>query len=382
MTSADCSGNSHNRLSSLLSGIGGTRSCNLNSNFIDQSNTDLVQEFLSRHDQTLTVPEIMTGKLTGSKEFIKSLYETTLKQLEDPRFQYLAFKMLHACVEAGIIEAEYDIGHCFENGIGVQQDKKKAFQWYKKCAQKNNSASLHALGRCYFYGQCDQEINKKLAFDYFMKSAKLDNVNGEYAVGKCYYYGLGVKKDKCEALKWYNKSASRNDKRALLALGKHHYNNLDFWDALPYFYKGANLQCTEAQCYMGSSYYFAFENKKEKAFEWFQKSAKNGETYANVILAYLKYYGIGTTVDTHFDEKLIKEWLVDYDICNKDDILALFNDMKYADDVYVKALQNNHEYMHKLSSLYRNGIGFIKDDERADFWSNRSMEIVWQNSKL
>ena len=73
---------------------------------------------------------------------------------------------------AGDAIAQHKIGRCFFHGIGVNQDYKQAFMWYKKSADKG------------------------------YKSGLAD-------VGYCYYYGYGVPKDLHQSLYWYEKAAAQ-----------------------------------------------------------------------------------------------------------------------------------------------------------------------------
>ena len=61
------------------------------------------------------------------------------------------------------------LGNCYEDGIGTNKDKRKAFEWY--------------------------EI-----------SARGGNKSAQYNLGRCYQYGIGTEKNNQEAIKWYKKT--------------------------------------------------------------------------------------------------------------------------------------------------------------------------------
>ena len=73
---------------------------------------------------------------------------------------------------AGDAVAQHKIGRCYFHGIGVKQDYKEAFLWYRKSA------------------------------DNGYKSGLAD-------VGFCYYHGYGVTKDLKQALYWYELAADK-----------------------------------------------------------------------------------------------------------------------------------------------------------------------------
>lgn len=47
--------------------------------------------------------------------------------------------------EQGYAEAQYNLGVCYEYGIGVLTDRNKAFEWYNKAAVQGDEAAKHAL---------------------------------------------------------------------------------------------------------------------------------------------------------------------------------------------------------------------------------------------
>lgn len=88
--------------------------------------------------------------------------------------------------------ALFEIGDTYENGIGVKQDYKKAFEYYKKsieikCYNKSfhelNSCSLYALGQLYENGY-GTDIN----IDEALKCYKLAIANDPYQNDSCSNY--------------------------------------------------------------------------------------------------------------------------------------------------------------------------------------------------
>jgi TPR repeat protein len=51
---------------------------------------------------------------------------------------------LKSAAERGNAEAQYDLGYCFEHGIGVTANKLQAFVWYSRAAGARAPASVHA----------------------------------------------------------------------------------------------------------------------------------------------------------------------------------------------------------------------------------------------
>lgn len=60
---------------------------------------------------------------------------------------------------------------CYENGIDVQINKKKAFEWLCKSASAGNIKALNKMGRCYSYGILVDK-DEKIAFYWDELAAK------------------------------------------------------------------------------------------------------------------------------------------------------------------------------------------------------------------
>ncbi|WP_171251809.1 tetratricopeptide repeat protein, partial [Acinetobacter baumannii] len=63
-------------------------------------------------------------------------------------------------------EAKYYLGILYEEGYGVTQDYKKAFEWYSKAANQGNAEAQNNLGAMYALGQ-GVEQNYKKAFEWY-----------------------------------------------------------------------------------------------------------------------------------------------------------------------------------------------------------------------
>jgi uncharacterized protein len=48
--------------------------------------------------------------------------------------------------EQGNADAQYNLGYCFDNGEGVEEDKVEAVRWYKLSAEQGNADAQHNLG--------------------------------------------------------------------------------------------------------------------------------------------------------------------------------------------------------------------------------------------
>lgn len=102
-------------------------------------------------------------------------------QLEHNPNLALAAKCFLEGAKLGDKTAQYMIGHCYEDGKGVEKDFSKAVEWYRKAAEQGDSSA-------------------------------------QYSLGEAYRKGHGVKKDASSAMVWYVKAANQSDYNALARL--------------------------------------------------------------------------------------------------------------------------------------------------------------------
>ena len=103
-------------------------------------------------------------------------------------------KELEELAESGDIDAIYELGQRYYNGVGVDIDYGKARGYFETAAEKGSQVSNYYLGKIYYNGN-GVETNHAKAKDYFEKSSKADNVFSTYYLGKLYFWGDGVEKD-------------------------------------------------------------------------------------------------------------------------------------------------------------------------------------------
>jgi len=52
----------------------------------------------------------------------------------------------------GNANAQYNLGVCYNNGIGAEKDEQKAVEWYKKASKQGFANAQYNLGYCYKKG--------------------------------------------------------------------------------------------------------------------------------------------------------------------------------------------------------------------------------------
>src|SRR6266542_78278 len=103
-------------------------------------------------------------------------------------------------------------------GEGVEKDEIKAFEYFKKLAEKDDAEAQFKLGYCYYKG-IGIEINKEKSVELYKIAAENGNEVAQYNLGICYQNGEGVEKDEIKAFEYYKKSAEKKYISAIFQLG-------------------------------------------------------------------------------------------------------------------------------------------------------------------
>ena len=119
--------------------------------------------------------------------------------------------------EAGSAEAQNNIGHMFEEGLGVSQNYQTAMSWYRKAAEQDLAQAQHNVGLLYYNGYGVQ-ANPREAVRWFRQSADQGLDASEYMMGLAYYQGEGLELDYREARKWFITGAKKGYADSMLML--------------------------------------------------------------------------------------------------------------------------------------------------------------------
>ncbi|MGB5261921.1 MAG: tetratricopeptide repeat protein [Gammaproteobacteria bacterium] len=147
----------------------------------------------------------------------------------------------------GNSEAQFDVGTMYQNGRGVQADRSKAIEWFKKAAaqgesksisrlklmqanatrfgktaseaSKGDKGSLYDLGNMYMEG-VGTNIDYSKAIASYEQSASLGHIKSAYKLGLIYHEGSGVKQDSKRAFRWFRQAANAGYPAAQYYLGK------------------------------------------------------------------------------------------------------------------------------------------------------------------
>ncbi|GES98825.1 kinase-like domain-containing protein [Rhizophagus clarus] len=222
-----------------------------------------------------------------------------------------AFELYKMAAEKEHIVAQINLGSLFEHGKGTEKNLERAVYWYNKAAENGHEIAQYNLGRCYQFGR-GVEKDEVQAFEYYKKSADQEYLNAQYQLVHCYSKGIGTEVDKIKAFELCKMAAERGDIIAQTGLGILYMNGKgiekDLEKAVYWYNKAAENGCQYALCNLGACYQSGIgvekdengkgvEQNKRKAFKLYQKSAEQGYKNAQFQLGYFYDEGIGTEVD-------------------------------------------------------------------------------------
>ena len=260
-----------------------------------------------------------------------------------------AAKWFKKAAEQGHVEAQYKLGDCCLNGIGVAEDDEEAVKWYRKAAEQGHTVAQYNLGYCYFGGIGVAKDDAEAA-EWFQKAAEQGDADAQCKLGYCYFGGLGVTKDDAEAAKWFKKAAEQGDADAQSKLGYCYLGGLgvakDDAEAAEWFQKAAEQDDVDAQCALGACYFNGSGVAKDdvEAVKWYRKAAEQGHMEAETNLGACYFGGLGVV---------------------KDDVEAV----KW----YRKAAEQGHvQSQMGLGLCYAEGWGVAQDDIEAAKWYHKA----------
>lgn len=145
-----------------------------------------------------------------------------------------ALPWLKKAADQGLGCAQYEMGHAYEEGLGVEHDEEKAMEWYRLASKTFNeeaswgNPALRARALfCLAYMWENQKPARdgkwidanRSAFDLYHEAALLGSVPAQYKLG-CLYCGgrRGLEKNMDEALFWWKKAAIQGHEMAAVAV--------------------------------------------------------------------------------------------------------------------------------------------------------------------
>lgn len=292
-------------------------------------------------------------------------------------------------------EANYYIGHMYDDGYGVLKDYEKAYEYLSKAAEYNNAKALFSIGYLYYNGQYVEE-NKDTAKEYFdraLEAGLIEAYEGLAAIA----YNEGNYARAEELVLEVVEKGSEPDLIALAMLDladlytEDKAGMVDYAKALEWCEKAVALNYPSAYNYMGLMYHYGYgvEKDRAEALKWYEKGAEygNAASYNNIGNSYIYEYGVSYDpykAAENFEEAAKRQYVSAMyklgtmyggeTVETKGKILVstfmnFEQNFETAVYWYQKAAEaGNAKAMLQLGAMYEEGAGVEKDYSMARTW--------------
>lgn len=269
---------------------------------------------------------------------------------------------------------------------------------------KEDANAMFMLAERYFEGR-DVISDCKKAVNFYLKAAYRGHAEAQYKLGVCYQYGISIAPDREKAIWWYEQAAAQGNATAREKLAeiksitptggptggrgvfaRHEYlvkdlcNTAKYYDqressrsvAVRLYTQAAEQGDSRTQYWLG--YFYQHGNgvapDREKAIEWYEKAAAQGDAFALDKLKEIKV--ITPTVGACWNTAPTPATTGNVTPTPVQKVRKR-QDMSEAVRYYAKTAKMGHsEAQYKLGHCYQHGIGVASDREKAIEWYEKA----------
>lgn len=267
--------------------------CYAHGKVVDKSLADAIKYYQLAANQGLEEAWLLLGdaqKANGSLELAQECYKK-------------AFDYYKKLADKGSAVAQATLGTFFEKGIGTPINLQEAFHSYRQAAQQKNAQGQYLLGRCYEDGK-GVEVSIENAIYYYQLAMDQDYPLAEYNLALCLlnnaldykravdYLGLVIQREEnidpaIKADCCYHLGCCLEEGKGINTSGE---------EALHYFKQASQGGNAEASYRLA----MAFQNEElgvkrspQKAFYYYKRSTDQGHLFSGYSLAHCYEYGLG-----------------------------------------------------------------------------------------
>jgi len=133
-------------------------------------------------------------------------------QLEQEYQEELDKWMLRAY--EGDRDSQFKVGVLFTNDQFSRPDFEQAVYWYKQAARQGHVLAQYNLGHQYLSG-VGVEKNSIKAMDWWLQAAKQGHALAQFNIGRAYYLGIGLKEDQTQSRDWFERAAGNGEPKSI-----------------------------------------------------------------------------------------------------------------------------------------------------------------------
>ena len=130
-----------------------------------------------------------------------------------------AYKAYSYAANKGHAKSQFELARMYQDGLGVEADPQKAFEWYLKSARGGMPYAYRTVADCFFRGDLGTMTDEKQAFYWYKKAGEfaLDQLRQNCKVwgekvydlfsilSQCYEKGIGTEVSQTESESWKDK---------------------------------------------------------------------------------------------------------------------------------------------------------------------------------
>ncbi len=232
------------------------------------------------------------GRHKGSID-AKYLYAALMIEKDNANRKSYISQMEEAADTGSVLAMTYLGDNIYDGKWGMQPNKEKAYEWWRKAADKGDPASMYFMSYGYQTGECfDKDYG--LSLMYALSSSEYKFPRAFRSLGRAYEYGRFVDKDLDMALKYYAKAVELGDNLSLCNIGGIYYWELEdyakAWDYYCQAEKAADEGKTKSGLpyrRLGLCYYYGkgVEMDERKGIEYMFKAVKRNHAYTKKKIA-------------------------------------------------------------------------------------------------
>ena len=203
---------------------------------------------------------------------------------------------------AGDVDAQFNLGTLYENGLGVAPDAEQAARWYRAAASRRVDLARLALARLQRIGALEPEPDED-QIKLLETAARRGLAEAQFELGVAYDHGIGVTQNHATAAGWYHRAAEQGLTDAQYNLATLYDEGLgtphDIERARHWYMRAADAGEARAMNNLGYIYEKGLTGVRDygKAVVWYRRAAHKGLAIAQSNLAALHYLGRGVTRD-------------------------------------------------------------------------------------
>ena len=241
-----------------------------------------------------------------------------------------------------------NLGMCYRDGEGVQEDQEQAMAWYQKAYELHGDAAGEAvIGIGLIYSGQKNYVKK---VEWYKKSAEEGYDWGMRNLGMCYRDGEGVQEDQEQAMAWYQKAYELHGDaagEAVIGIGLIYSGQKNYVKKVEWYKKSAEEGYDWGMRNLGMCYRDGegVQEDQEQAMAWYQKAYElHGDAAGEAVI------GIGLIYSGQKNYVKKVEW-------------------------YKKSAEEGYDWgMHNLGKCYRDGEGVQEDQEQAREWYQKAVD--------